>query len=458
MTRPYTPVELQMSQIPLNITSPAEQTNPRIGLTSTIWIVLALLLAASMLFYVQSVLIPYQQGDAASHDRPRGNLSDLYPRWLGARELLLHGRDPYSGEITREIQAGYYGRPLEPGRPGDPVDEQRFAYPVYVVFLLAPTIAMPFSIVQIGFFWFLIAVTGATAPIWLKFIRWHCSRVETAFVAILVTGSFAAVQGFKLQQLSLVVCGLLALSALCLSRQRHLAAGVLMAFATIKPQLALPLAGWFLLWACAEWRNRWRYALGFGATLGILFGASEWVLPGWIGRFRTGVSAYRNYAGNTGSILDTLITPTGGKALAALIVLIVVLLCWKVRATSTDKPMFAFATVLVLSTTVVIVPMIAPYNQVLLLPAILFLVRERRRLLDRDRLSRLLAVTAALFIAWPWIGAIGLSILSLAFSPSQAQTLWTVPVYTTLFIPLGVLSLLFVLSGRLSGDEAHPAS
>jgi len=58
--------------------------------------------------------------EGARLERPRGNLSDLYPRWLGARELLLHGRDPYSPEITREIQRGYYGRELDSSRPNDP--------------------------------------------------------------------------------------------------------------------------------------------------------------------------------------------------------------------------------------------------------------------------------------------------------------------------------------------------
>src|SRR6266403_5151881 len=97
-------------------------------------LLIAVLLAASMLWYVQNLLIPYQRADAAAHDRPRGNLSDLYPRWLGARELLLRGRDPYSAEVTREIQAGYYGRPLDSSRPDDPKDEQAFAYPLYVAF------------------------------------------------------------------------------------------------------------------------------------------------------------------------------------------------------------------------------------------------------------------------------------------------------------------------------------
>src|ERR1700728_2468522 len=108
--------------------------NPNVGLA------LALLLAGSMSFYVRHILIGHQQADAALHGTPRGNLSDLYPRWLGARELLLHHRDPYSPEVTREIQIGYYGRQLNPARLSDPKDQQGFAYPVYVVFLLAPTI------------------------------------------------------------------------------------------------------------------------------------------------------------------------------------------------------------------------------------------------------------------------------------------------------------------------------
>ena len=60
-------------------------------------------MAGSVWFYVQRILIPYQIADAAAHGRPRGFLSDLYPRWLGARELLLHHCDPYTPDVTREI-------------------------------------------------------------------------------------------------------------------------------------------------------------------------------------------------------------------------------------------------------------------------------------------------------------------------------------------------------------------
>jgi len=92
--------------------------------------------AGSMRFYVQRVLVPYQKADAAAHGRPRGNLSDLYPRWLGTRELLLQTIATHiAPEVTREIQNGYYGRPLEyPERTDDPKDQQGFAYPLHVVF------------------------------------------------------------------------------------------------------------------------------------------------------------------------------------------------------------------------------------------------------------------------------------------------------------------------------------
>ena len=90
----------------------------------------AVVCTAGMWIYASRVQVPQQMADAAAHDRPRGNLSDLYPRWVGARELLLNGRDPYSAEVAREIQTGYYGRPLDPSRVNDPRDQQGFAYPV----------------------------------------------------------------------------------------------------------------------------------------------------------------------------------------------------------------------------------------------------------------------------------------------------------------------------------------
>src|SRR6266850_7201033 len=170
-----------------------------------IWLVLgSVLCAAGMWLYVQRVLITHQMADAAAHGRPRGTLSDLYPRWLGARELLLHGRDPYSAAVTREIQAGYYGRPLDSARPYDPKDQQGFAYPVYVAFYLAPTINLPFEVVRRTFLWVLLVLTVVSIPMWLGVLRWRLPLWAQASVALLTLGSMAVIQGLKLQQMTLV--------------------------------------------------------------------------------------------------------------------------------------------------------------------------------------------------------------------------------------------------------------
>jgi hypothetical protein len=414
---------------------------------SRLGLLLALLSAASMWFYVQWVLVPYQKADAAAHGRPRGNLSDLYPRWLGTRELLLHHRDPYSSEVTREIQSGYYGRPLDPRRMDDPrfnepKDQQGFAYPLHVIFLLAPTIGLPFPVVQAGFRWLLVILTLASVLLWLRVLRWRPSAATTAIIILLTLGSYAVVQGIKLQQLTLVVSALLAGCAAALVAGHFSLAGFLLALATIKPQLALPLAGWLTLWAASDWRRRQSFIWSFALSMAIFLGASEYILPGWMREFRDAVAAYRQYTGGAGSLLDVLTTPWLGKILAAVAVLAVVVMGWKVRRASHDSAAFSSILALVLAVTLVIVPSFAPYNQVLLLPAVFLITISWKDLWSRGSLTRVACGLGLLVVGWPWLASCGLMLASRFVSPSSLQKAWTVPLYTSLGIPLVVLGLL----------------
>ena len=400
---------------------------------------IALLLAASMWFYVQHVLVPYQRADAAAHGRPRGNLSDLYPRWLGARELLLNHRDPYSEDVTREIQAGYYGRPLDPARPEDPKDQQGFAYPVYVVFPLAPIITLSFSGVQSGFRWLLLIVTITAVPLWLRALRWRPSKITTAILIVLTVGSFPAVQGIKLQQLSLVVNGLIALCAVLLTSGHLLLAGVVLALATIKPQLVWPLAAWLILWTISDWRRRQRFLWGFGVTMAALLGSAEYLLPGWLTKFRQAIASYRQYTGGAGSLLDVLVTPGWGRVISGLILLALAAVCWRLRREPAGTAPFSLATAVVLAATVVIVPMVAPYNQLLLLPSIFLLIQHASTNWKRSRLTRLAYVVTGVLMLWPWLATLCLSIAAFILPAKFVQQAWALPLYTSLGIPLAVL-------------------
>jgi hypothetical protein len=395
-----------------------------------------------MWFYVQHVLIPHQQAEAVRDGIPRGNLSDLYPRWLGARELLLHGRDPYGADVTKEIQAGYYGRQLDPALPHDPKDEQGFAYPVYVVFLLAPTITLPFAIVQTGFRWLLIALTLASVLLWLRTLRWKVSVQAAAILLVLTIGSFPVLQGIKLQQLSLLVAGLIAMSAMLLVEGHLFFAGVLLALATIKPQLAMPVVAWLLLWALSDWPRRRNFWWGLSGAMAALAGGAEYMLPGWFGRFREAIVAYRRYNQGADSVLDILITPLWGKWLVILIVMALALVAWRRRDAVAESLVHSRVTVLILAATVVIIPKASPYNQVLLLPGILLLLRQLRELWSRGRIERGLVAICGLTLFWPWLAALALLAASVFLPAQSIQRAWALPLYTNVAVPIAVLALL----------------
>jgi Glycosyltransferase family 87 len=420
-------------------------------LHSWLWPLIAILCGVGMWTYADCVLIPYQKAFALSHDRPRGNLSDLYPRWLGARELLLRGRDPYSAEVKREIQTGYYGRPLDPSRPYDPRDQAGFAYPVYVVFCLAPTIGLPFAIVQKGFFWILVILTSASTLLWLRVLRWAASASTatstSAWTKIsllaLTLGSLGVVQGLKLQQMSLLVAGLIAIAITLLVADYPVAAGILLAVATIKPQLVVLLLLWLVIWTLADWRRRYRWAVAFLATMAILLAASEWYLPHWIFRFGQAVREYRQYTGAR-SVLDNLVGPPWSWALEILVFAALLIACYRERRQDANSGAFAFTVSLALALTVLLVPITATYNQVLLIPALLLLLKERRAIWKSSVVIRALLVITAGLIFWPWFSSIILAALSFVLPLEKVDRAWAIPSWTVTQIPVALAALMLI--------------
>jgi hypothetical protein len=421
-----------------------------------------------MWFYVDRILIGYQRAEAVANDRPRGNLSDLYPRWLGARELLLHRRNPYSEDITLEIQKGYYGRALDPSRPNDPKDRQGFAYPAYVVFLLAPLVGFPFDAVRIFFHWLLVVITAGTVWLWLRVLRWRLSWVAVAGTVALTLGSFPAVQGIKLQQLSLLVAGLLAGSVACVAMDFLFAGGALLALATIKPQLAWIIVAWLLLWAVSDWRARRKLVYGFGLVMVLLLVGAEILLPGWWRMFAQAIGQYHQYTQNQsvvevmlnqilGSVVRGNLSHFAAQVIAVVGVLAGGVLLWKLRRERSDAPAFGCATALALALTVLVVPMFAPYNQILLLPAILLMVRRREQFLSQFQGRRWAYQIGVLLVGWQWLASAVLTAAYWFVSPEWALERWNWPFFATFALPIWIFMLLFfyAFSGYVQ-RQSHP--
>ena len=400
-----------------------------------------------MWIYAQRVLIAHQVADAAVHGKPRGNLSDLYPRWLGAQELLLHGRDPYSREVTVEIQAGYYGRPLDPARPADPKDQQAFAYPLYVVFLLGPLVHLPFAHVQKAFFWFLFALTAATIPLWLRFLRFHVRLSLQPAILGLLLGSFAVMQGLMLEQITLLVAGLIAASLAFLVSGCPIPAGICLALATIKPQLVLLLVCWLAIWSMADLRRRSRLGISFLASMAVLIGGSLWYMPDWLSKFWSAIVDYQAYTGAT-SALEQLVWSPLAMILEVLALIVCAHSCWKLRGASETTDAFAICACLVLTVTVFVVPTYAPYNQVLLLPVMILLWRNRHVVLGAGTAGRFLWMVLLALVAWQWFAAALLALASFILPAHLVLRAWPVPGWTILFIPLATAALMLVYTHR----------
>src|SRR5437868_1405825 len=257
-------------------------------------LLLALLASYSMLFYVDRIWAP---GKSI-------HFCDLYPRWYGARELLLRGRDPYSQEVSQEIQVWSYGHKLAP-EPGAPQlqDENRFAYPLYIIFVLAPFIRLSFPQTYELFRVLLPLVGIVSTVLWLRVIGWKCAPVLLTCVLLLSMSNFPMLESIYLQQPVLLAGAFLACSCVALRSNHLYVAGILLALATIKPQITALFAFWLLFWACCQWRNRKGVVIGFLVTIGALVGGAELLLPGWISEFDAGLVAYRHYTG-TSSILS----------------------------------------------------------------------------------------------------------------------------------------------------------
>jgi hypothetical protein len=257
---------------------------------------------------------------------------------------------------------------------------------------------------------------------------------------VLMLGWLPMVQGIKLQQLSLLVAGLLAVCGACLAGGWLFLAGGLLALATIKPQLTWPLVLWLLFWASSDWRARRRFVFGFGLGMLLLLGGAQLMLPGWLRMFAEAIGQYHRYTQNQ-SVLVWLFGSIAGRILEAGSMLVCAICVWRVRGELATSAAFGRAFGLVLALTVVVVPMFAPYNQVLLAPAILALLRSESEgdpILPAIRLAR---AVGGILLVWPWIATVGLSLAYFWLTPELRQRVWPIPFYSNFMVPVFVFGL-----------------
>ena len=411
--------------------------NLRIGPKALLWLVLSLFAGVTAWLYMHRVLGPWEHYFNVEAGTMRATLGDLYSPWFGSRELLLRGKNPYGPEVTHDIQIAFYGHDIRPAMAGQKiVDEQRFAYPTYVVFLLAPTVKVEFDQLQAFAPLVLAAVVVCTVWLWLSVLRWRPPRMTAWAATLFMLASPQMAQGLRLRQLGLIVACLLALATWLVVRNHLVAAGAVLALATIKPQMmVLPLA-WFLLWGLAAFRKRWRLLAGFGIGLASLVGAGELILPGWPRDFVAGLIAYRRYASMT-TLLQLALGRVGGATFAVLIIAALVAWGWKNAKQGADAPEFAWRLSAFFMGAALALPLMSPFNQVLLIPPVLMLLRDWGTLPSAAR------VFFAACVSWPWLAELALLVL-----PLHLKSLRPIPLLPSALVLLLPFFLPLLLRAR----------
>ena len=419
----------------------------------TLALCLALIGAAAMTYYHQGLFIPrvvaVQTANGYRNSFPFGN--DLYQVWLSSRELMQRRLDPYSLQVTRELQTSLYGRPLDAHHPGDPIDQRRFPYPAFADLLFWPAAEFPFTQVRVWVVCLLVALTLASVAIWFRSLDWRPGWKWIAVAALLATSSYPALEGLFAVQLGLLVTFLLAASLLALRRDRFILAGFLMALTTVKPQVTALTILYVLLWSLHDWRARGRWCIGFFATMALLVGASLAVLPHWIPSWLHTVLAYHHYT--SPPVVTEVLTAHLGPRLSApattiltvASIVIAAVIAWRHRAAAVHTSGFWLTVGLLLCiTTITILPGPAVYDHIILLPGILLVSRNHSDLSNASRAARLLLCIGAVVVFWPYVAAAVLIALHPWIAPEQFQSVLAVslPFRAAGSLPFAVLALL----------------
>ena len=387
-----------------------------------LWSAGKLLLLAAMLSgilsgcYFAVAIVPANLGPSAPTVQ-----QGLLPEWIGTREILLHRGNPYRPEVTREIQAGVYGD----GKRSH-VNQQRFAYPLGFAFLFFPLALMPFPAAHAVGLAACLAATCWSVRLWIANIG--LEALPTALVMAGVFATYPVVLGLQLCQPTLLFAGLLATAAFSVRSSRLVWGGVLTGLAMAKPQLAIAFLLPLCIWSATRWHERKRFLLALLATTVGIELLSELVVPGWPASWLTTVRAYSLYAGSAPLLRELAGAQLFGPACAFLVGTVV----WVALRFGEEDLLFA------LSFSIAAFQLVFPfliYNEVLLLPAALWLLKHAGAIQGRSQGHKLLWNLSWIVLASGVVAAAGLSLLDI-IRRGAASSLWELPLLAAWIYPV----------------------
>lgn len=328
---------------------------------------------------------------------------DLFPRWVGARMMILEGKSPYSLEVTHTAQRGlYHGRLAREGE-----DQVAFAYPIYSAYFAAPLIFLRYPLAQAVWMVWLQCAVLASVMLGMKMYEWRPPPwlfAATCVWAVLLYNSSKAI---LVGQYAVVVFLMVTLALWSLWSRYGLLSGVFLALSTVKPQMVFLLIPLIVVWAVVK--RRCSVLVGFAVAVLVLAGSGLLWAPTWIVDYVAGVLSYADYTayGSTVWLLTEYYFPFLGPPVnIALSLALGAYLIWSWRKVSTWTWWeFCWGTGLALIVTQFVAPRTATTNYVVLMLPLLLVFRALSTQVFRGNLYVLIFQAVSVFGFWALFAA-----------------------------------------------------
>ena len=243
--------------------------------------------------------------------------TDFLVHWVGTQSFLDEGLSPYSDEVALRIQEMVYGHPAQAGE-----HELRVAYPLYSILLFIPfALVHNFELARALWMTVLEIALIAMTFLSLNMVRWRPKPIMLALLLLFSVFWYHALRPVILGN-AIVLVALLVLGAIMAVRDGHdELAGILLGFASIKPQVIALFVVFILFWGVSNRRLKvFGYFLG---TVVLLSGIAALLIPDWIFQNLREIMRYPGYnpPGTLASALNAILPAAGnriGKAISVL--------------------------------------------------------------------------------------------------------------------------------------------
>lgn len=253
---------------------------------------------------------------------------DLHTFYLAAQNVFLRHENPYGEDVAVQSQLSVLRRLAT-----DQDDQMGFAYPPYSLLAIAPLAGLSFDWAQA--IWMAFVLMGSVFAMLLAFPR--RPLLPALGVLLFYPFAFGIILGNFVNLIALILLGVISQLFYTekLSRNMQILFGILLGWATIKPQFLWLFLVFILLVGLKQ--RLWPLLISFAGGLVAFLGISFILVPGWPTLWLARVEKYAQYMGKMPNItlfLNQLRSPEDARTLTvALIALLLgvtawALLCW----------------------------------------------------------------------------------------------------------------------------------